>query len=235
MAALTNFAAQSYLDNLTGKAAAFSNAARYLALFTAVGTDANTGFTEVSGTSYARIQIPTASWGSATGTAPSSSTTTAGVSFVTSGGDWTGAGASPIIAWGLFDALTTGNLLCWDYLGNFNWLPATVSSASPGVFTAKAHGFAQFDPVVFSTEFGGVAPTTSAGVVTGLLSVGASPTTDTFTVGSGATFTNAVLGAGTTVNTSATGNGMVRKVSAQLVPNNTTVTFNSGNIVVSLA
>lgn len=235
MVALTDYAARSYLDNTTGKAAAFANAARYLALFTVAPTDAGTGGTEVSGSAYARVQIPTASWGSATGSAPASATTTAGVSFVTSSGDWTGAGASPIVAWGLYDALTVGNLIAWDYLGNFSWLPATVSLASPGVFTAKAHGFAQFDPVVFTTEFGGTAPTTSAGVVTGILSVGASPATDTFTVGSGATFTNAILGAGTAVNTSATGNGMVRKVSAQLVPNNTTVTFNSGNLVLQLA
>jgi hypothetical protein len=33
-----------------------------------------------------------------------------------------------VIAFALYDA-SSGNLLLWDYLGNFAWLPATVSSA----------------------------------------------------------------------------------------------------------
>ena len=125
--------------------------------------------------------------------------------------------ASLVIAFGAFDASTVGNLLWWDYLGNYAWLPCTVSSASPGIITAKAHGYSAADNVVFSTEYGGTAPSFSQSNFTGLLAV-VSPATDSFSV------TNA----STAVNTSSTGSGMVRKVISQSIPNGVTASFAGG-------
>jgi hypothetical protein len=154
-----------------------------------------------------------------TGSAPTSSTSNAQTNFVTATANW-----GTVIAWGLYDAASSGNLLEWDYLGNFSWLPATVSAASPGVVTAKAHGFSASDPLIFSTEYGGTAPSYSQSNFTGvLLAVG--PATDSFSTTNG----------GTAVNTSATGSGMVRKIQQQSVPSGVQVQFASGALVLTSA
>jgi hypothetical protein len=286
MSGMSDYSAKNWLNYTTLQAPNIPTPTGvWLALMTAVDTDAGTGGTEVSGGSYARVQVAgtvaaTASWttsttnitmttnpgwvvagmnvfdstnnnqigtvstyvgtalvltanaahastgstdnlvfsafAAATGSAPSSiSNTNAIITFALSTASWGTA-----IAWELRDALTSGNLLAWDYLGNNAWFPATVSAASPGVITAHAHGYSNGNSFVFSTEYGGTAPTFSAGNYTGLQTV-AGVTTDTFNV--------------TGVNTSATGNGMVRAVSQQVIPNNNTVYFAAGSLTISAA
>ncbi len=288
MTGLTDYSAKNQLNYLTGQTAMPALPAVYLALFTAVGTDAGTGFTEASGTNYARVQVagnattnattstssPTlhfasvpswivagmsaydattgqeigtvASTGSgvvtlaanassavgngdvinfsafsqAANSGPSTASNNAAISFATPGtGGWGTA-----LAFGLYDASSSGNLLAWDYLGNYSWLPCTISSASPGVITAKGHGYSAADNVIFSTEYGGTAPSFSQSNLTGVLAV-VSPTTDTFTV------TNS----STAVNTSSTGDGMVRKIIQQTIPANVVTTFPASTLVLSAA
>lgn len=155
--------------------------------------------------------ITFSAFGAASGTSPSSSVNSAAVSFAQTGA---GGGFGTVMAFGLFDALTSGNLLDWDYIGAFSWLPATVSSASPGVLTVKAHGYSAADPVVFSTEYGGTAPSFSQSNFTGVLAA-VSPATDSFSVTNSAT----------AVNTSSTGSGMVRKIVQQATVANMVLTF----------
>ncbi|MDI9847381.1 hypothetical protein QM467_04810 [Rhodoblastus sp. 17X3] len=292
MTGKSDYTAKNDLNYLAGAGAPPDlTGGTYLALFTAVGTDANTGFTEVSGGAYARAQISgqattngataagnatlhfasTPAWivagmtiydktassvipagttvlsvtgttvvmsanatgagvggtdvilfsaySTATGSAPSQIASGSAISFPQSTASW-----GTVIAWGVYDAATSGNLLYWDYLGNYSWLPAEISSASPGVITAKAHGYAAADSVMFSTEYGGTAPSFSQSNLTGILAV-VSPATDTFTV------TNA----STAVNTSSTGSGMVRKLIQQPIPINTVYTFASGNLIMTAA
>lgn len=219
MTGLSDYSAQSYLNYIVGKTNIASLPTAYLALFTAVGTDAGTGFTEVSGGSYARVATTGSTWNAASGSAPSSNSNASPISFPVSSGSW-----GTVIAWGIYDAPTGGNLLFWDYLGNFPWLPATVSSASPGVLTAKANGYSVADPLVFSTEYGGTAPSFSASNFTGILLV-AHAATDTFDV------TNAA----TAVNTSSTGSGMVRKITQQSVPSGVVVSFAASQLSLSFA
>ena len=119
-----------------------------------------------------------------------------------------------VVAWGLYDALTGGNYLAGDYLGNYGWLPVTISTASPGVITAHAHGYSAADPVVVSAKLGGTIPSFSQSNLTGVLAV-VSPATDTFTVTNG----------GTAVNTSSTGDFAVRKILSQSVPSGVTISF----------
>lgn len=129
-----------------------------------------------------------------------------------------------MIAAGLYDAPTGGNLLAWDYIGNFAWLPGTVSAASPGVVTQPNHGYSVADTVVYSLEFGGVAPTFSASNFTGLLLV-AHAATDTFDV------TNSAVA----VNTATTGSGNFRKVSPVVIGSGVLPSFGAGQLVLTSA
>jgi hypothetical protein len=290
MTGFTDFLADEVLNYAGGEANMPAVGNRWLALFTAVGSDAGTGFTEVTGGAYARVQIAgagttnattasgnptlhfavTPAWvvpgmavtdltsavipagttilsvtgttavmsanatgggvgngdsiqfsafGAASGSAPSSIVNGGVVTFPTATASW---GTS--LAFGVYDASTSGNLLYWDYLGNFTWNPVTVSSASPGVITEKANGYTVGDNVVFSTEYGGTAPTFSQSNFTGVLVV-AHQATDTIDVTNG----------GTAVNTSSTGSGMVRKIVQQPIAINTTASFAASTLSVTLA
>ena len=94
----------SFSDFLKNKALTdnFVTPTVHLALFTVAPTDAGGG-TEVTGGGYARQTIP---FGTASGGAI---TTTAPVSFTASG-----AAFGTVVAIGIFDAGTAGNMLAWD-------------------------------------------------------------------------------------------------------------------------
>ena len=217
MTGFTDRTSQGILGHITGKAALFTMPTAYVALFTAVGSDAGSGFTEVSGGAYARVATAAGDWNSATGSAPSSISNLNALTFPTATADW-----GTIIAFGLYDASTAGNLLAWDFFGNYLWLPTTVSAASPAVLTAHAHGFSGGDLIEWTIEYGGTNPTFSAGNFTGQLTV-TSPTTDTLTV------TNAAAA----VNTSTTGNGMMRKLLAQAINNGASAAFPAGSLIIT--
>lgn len=90
----------------------------FVALFTVAPTDAGGG-TEVSGGSYARVAMActlanfsgTQSAGSSTSSTGTGGATSnnAAITFPAPSADW-----GTIVAFGLFDALTGGNLLIWD-------------------------------------------------------------------------------------------------------------------------
>jgi len=295
MTGLTNYSADNLLNNITGQIAQPVTPSVFMALFTAVGTDAGTGFTEVStsGTAYARTQVAgsvaaTASFttGSAnvtmttnpgwvvpgmtvydttnsqaigtvstyvgtalvltanalhassgstdsltfsafpnaSGTAPSSTTNGAAVAYAAA----TGAGFGTVIAWGLYDALTAGDLLAWDFLGNFPWLPFEVPTAS-NLVSVKANGFASNDPIVFTAEYGGTLPTLSTGTWTGYtVNFVATPATDAINV-------DTTTGPATACVTTSSGSGMLRKIVQQSIPAGVTPSFASGTIVISAA
>ena len=151
--------------------------------------------------------------GSEPATAPAYTQNGAQITFAQASATW-----GTIIGIGVYDALTTGNLLQFDYLGNYKWLPFSCTSASPGVLTAPAHSFSNSDPVVVSAKFGGTLPTTG-GSWSGVLTV-ANSTTDTFTAG---------------VNTTGTGDGMVRKIVQQATVTNGTLYFAAASLVLSSA
>src|ERR1700747_1140826 len=142
MTGFTDRVSQGILNHIVGKTAIFTLPTVYVALFTAVGSDAGSGFTEVSGGAYARVATAAADWNAATGSAPSSISNANTLTFPTATANW-----GNIIAFGLYDAPTAGNLLAWDYFGNYTWLPATASAASAAVITAKGHAYAAGDLV----------------------------------------------------------------------------------------
>jgi hypothetical protein len=159
-------------------------------------------------------------FGSPSGSAPSQISNSGQINFPTATATW-----GTVLGFGLYDAAAAGNLLDWDYLGNFVWQPSTVSAASPAVITSHNHNFSAGDPVVWSIEFGGVSPTFSQSNFTGVLVVTAPVTADTYTVTNG----------GTAVNTSGTGSGSMRKIIQQQVPTGVTASFIAGAMILTAA
>jgi hypothetical protein len=295
MSGLSDYAAEAVLNWEAGVQPMPSLASRYLALFTTAPTsDAGTGGTEVSGGSYARVQVAgvvaaggsfttastsitlgstipawvapgmnvydttnsqqigtvgtgssgttlnltttaahassgatdnlqisawpaaSASSGSEPATTPASLTNSnAVITFAQATASWGTA-----VAWGLYDASISGNLITWDYLGNNKWIPFTCTSASPGVLTADTAADAPVNAssIVVTSKYGGTLPTTG-GSWAGLL------TTANL---SGATFTAGV-------NTTGIGGGQFRQVTSQAIANNVTASFSTSTFTLSLA
>jgi len=141
---------------------------------------------------------------------PSTISNTSQINFPTALSSW-----GTVNSFGLYDSSSAGNLLDWDYLGNFVWLPATV--APPGnTITVPRHGYSVNDPVVFTTEFGGAPPSPALSGIQTVTGV----TSDNFTV------------AGTNTTT---GNGSVRKIVQQSVPTGVTASFVPSALVLTAA
>lgn len=105
MSAISNYLENALLNATLRNTSYTSPAIVYAALFTSDPTDANTG-TECTGTGYARTAITFA--------APSNGVTTnsaAACEFPQATGAW-----GTITHFGIFDALTTGNLLYYGAL-----------------------------------------------------------------------------------------------------------------------
>jgi hypothetical protein len=130
-----------------------------------------------------------------------------------------GAGFGTVVAFGLYDALTAGNFIAWDYLGGQKWLPFTCTLASPGVLTAPASSFATSSQVVVTTKDGGGALPTTGGSWTGLLTV-TNISADTFSVA---------------VNTTSTGEGEVRQVTTQAIPSGVVASFAAATMTITAA
>lgn len=304
MTGLTNYTANNELNWLSGRIAQPALPGVWMALFTAVGTDAGSGFTEVAGNGYVRPQVAGtlaagasfttgsstitlgstapawllalgtngsgvkvydvtvgaavgevlsvsgttvtltgnsainssgstdsltfSAFGAPTGTAPSSITNSAVITMAQS----TDPGWGTVISFGLYDASTSGNLTAWDFLGDFQWLPFESTAVATGngpVFSAKANGYSNNDPLVASVEYGGTFPTLSVGVLTAYnVFFAANVATDTFTACT-------TSGPTTAFAASTTGSGMVRKIRQQSIPGNITASFAAGQLTITAA
>lgn len=117
MAGFVKTVQQALLDHFLTDSAYTPPATMYIGLFTTAPTaDDGTGGTEVSGGSYARVSTSAADWSAAvagSAGAPSTKTLGAGVTktFPTATGNW-----GTVVAFGLFDASTAGNLLAFGSL-----------------------------------------------------------------------------------------------------------------------
>ena len=107
---LSNYLENKVLDHFLGTTAYTMPTTVYIALYTAAPNDAGGG-TEVTGGSYAR-QVST--FTSASGGATSNATNV----------DFTSMPASTVVAIGVHDALTAGNLLVWGTLSSNKALDA---------------------------------------------------------------------------------------------------------------
>jgi hypothetical protein len=107
MAGFSDYYESKVLDHMLRGTAFTPPATVYVALFTAAPTDAGGG-TEVSGGGYARQSV---TFGAPSGTAPTQIANSADVTFPVATASW-----GTVVAFGLFDASTAGNLLAWDNL-----------------------------------------------------------------------------------------------------------------------
>lgn len=103
MSSFSDFLENELLDHAFRNSAYTPAATIYMALYTAAPTDAGGG-TEVTGGGYAR---QTCTFGTAA--SGGSISNTAAVSWTASGANY-----GDVLAIGLFDASTAGNLLAWD-------------------------------------------------------------------------------------------------------------------------
>jgi hypothetical protein len=217
---LSDYLELKLLDHSVGKASFTMPATVHVGLFTAAPGDAGGG-TEVTGGSYARKQ--TAAAGADWNAAASGQITNANaLAFVTPTADW-----GTVEAFGIFDLGAGGNLLWWDWMGDFGYVPFVCDDAagSPDVFDSPAHGLAANDRVVFTSEFGGTLPTgLTAGTLYHVIAGGL--TTDSFAV--------STTQGGSAVAISAIGSGMYRKVVPQVIQNGNTVQFNAGQLKLQL-
>ena len=106
MAGFTNFSEDLVLDWLLTNGSATRPTAWYVALYTVAPGEAGGG-TEVSGGSYARTAVTF----TVSGTAPTTASNSAAVEFPTATGSW-----GTIVAAGIYDADTSGNLLAFANL-----------------------------------------------------------------------------------------------------------------------
>ena len=102
----SDFLENELLDHVLGNAAWSAPATVYIALYTAAPSDSGGG-TEVTGGSYARKAVTNnaTNWPAASGGAKANGTT---ITFVTATADW-----GTVVAFGIFDASSGGNLLYW--------------------------------------------------------------------------------------------------------------------------
>jgi hypothetical protein len=115
MAGFTDATEQAILNGLFTDPAWTPPATLYLGVSSTTPTEAGGNFTEPSTGSYARVSTAAADWSAASGSAPAVKTNTAVKTFPTATGDWV-SGAN-LTHFGIFDASTAGNLLCWGALG----------------------------------------------------------------------------------------------------------------------
>ena len=140
MAGFTTYYATQLVNNLFRTAPStpggWTNITRpatiYVALFTTAPTDAYTSGSptgvECSGGSYARVAVTQADaqWSGMTGT-PLAFDNTNAITFAQASASW-----GDVLAFGIFDAVTTGNLLWWGTVSPTR----TVSSGATASFAA---------------------------------------------------------------------------------------------------
>jgi hypothetical protein len=107
----SDFLENELLDHVLGAAAYTAPATLYVALFTVAPSDAGGG-TEVTGGSYARKSVTNnaTNFPAASGGSKSNGTL---IEFAQSSANW-----GTVVAAGIFDAATSGNLLYWATLTN---------------------------------------------------------------------------------------------------------------------
>lgn len=107
----SDYLEKKLIDAVLGQTALPTITNVHVALFTAAPSDTGGG-TEVTGGSYGRVQVTnnTTNWPNASGVTAAKSNGTA-ITFTTASASW-----GTVVAFGLFDASTSGNLLFWGDL-----------------------------------------------------------------------------------------------------------------------
>lgn len=124
------YLAKAQSDQALGGVAFSAPATVYVALFSVAPLN-GTGGTEATGSGYARVATTNnqTNWPASTGTGtPASKSNGVVVQFAPATGNW--SSSANMVAWGLFDALSGGNMLYYAPLGT----PAPVLSGQDPTF-----------------------------------------------------------------------------------------------------
>jgi len=104
---ISDYLESKILDHMTGKTQFTFPTSRWVGLFTTAPTDAGGGV-EVSGGSYARLEFNGATGRAFTAASGGAAENSAAWEFATASADW-----GTIVAFGIFDALSGGNMEWW--------------------------------------------------------------------------------------------------------------------------
>ena len=104
---MTVYLENKLVDHVTKKATYTAPTNLFVGLYTVTPSDAGGG-TEVSGGAYARVSTATADWNTASG---GTLTSANDIVFPQATASW-----GTVVAFGIFDASTAGNLLIWGPL-----------------------------------------------------------------------------------------------------------------------
>ena len=122
MGAKTDYLENACIDHLFRGTPYTAPATLYVALFTAAPGEAGGG-TEVSGGGYARVGVAASATEWAAPNAGDATTSNLNaITFPAPTADW-----GQVVAWGIFDAATGGNLLVYAALGT----PKTINNGDP--------------------------------------------------------------------------------------------------------
>jgi hypothetical protein len=206
----SDFLENELLDHVLGNAAYTAPANIYVGLFTAAPTDAGGG-TECSAGNYARKSVtnnatnfPAASGGLKQNGAV--------IDFVTANADWAPP-STPVVAFGLFDAASSGNLLYWGWLGTDEGKLFTGLNAGD-VLTVPGHALVNNDQVRLLAVPGASLP------------AGLSEGTTYFVISvSGITLQLSLTQGGAAVTLTGDGSGLIAKITSKAVQNGDTPSF----------
>jgi len=185
----------------------------YVAAFTVAPSDAGGG-TEVTGGAYARQAVATGASSGWTASSGGNTDNNAVITYPTATANW-----GTVVAIGLFDALTVGNMLFWGFLSTTKW---AFTAETTDIFTANGHALINDDRVILKA-FGGSLP------------AGVSGDTVYFVVQvSGQTFKLSLTQGGAAIDITAAGGGIVYEINVKVVNTNDIFRFNTGDLDVSL-
>lgn len=111
----SNYLEKILLDEVLGGQDYTPPATVYIAFYSVTPTGAGGG-TEATGSGYARAAVTNnlTNWPAASGGSPGTKANGTVITFAVATGDWSAAANQ--VAWGIFDALTSGNLLYFGAL-----------------------------------------------------------------------------------------------------------------------
>jgi hypothetical protein len=206
----SNFLENELLDHVLSAATYTPPATVYVGLFTAAPTDAGGG-TECSAGNYARKDVTNnaTNWPAASGGLKQNG---AAITFVQANADWAPP-ASPVVAFGIFDAPTGGNLLYWGWLGTDDGKLFTGLNTGD-VLTVPGHTLVNNDQVRLLAVPGATLPTgLSEGTTYFVISV------------SGNTLQLSLTQGGAAVTITADGSGLIAKIVSKAVQTDDTPSF----------
>lgn len=209
----SDFLENAILNHVLGNTPYGAPANVHIGLFTVAPSDSGGG-TEVTGGSYARKSVTnnTTNFPNAAG---GSKSLAVQQDFPQATADW-----GTVVAFGLFDAASSGNLLYWGWLGSDAGKVFTATVAD--TLTAPGHSLVNNDQVRVMAIPGATLP------------AGLSAGTTYFVVNvSGDTFQLSATQGGAAIDITASGSGLIAKIAAKPVLNGDTAQFPPGSLTIT--